>query len=145
VCPGTPVSIPLGTTILLASNGNSTVGFNNDFSGSCSLPPGGADRVYQLTPQVSGTMTVSVGFGADGVTSICDVNITDPGCWDRVLYARTACTDAATELACSDVSATTVETITFPVTAGTPYFVFVDGFDDQSYSSGVFNLKITLQ
>jgi nitrous oxidase accessory protein NosD len=146
LCLGTPVSVPSGTTILTASDGNTTIGFNNDFSGTCSIPPGGPDRVYQLTPQVSGTMTVSVGFGADGATPICDVDITDPGCWDRVLYVRTICTDdtAPAQLGCSDNGTLNVETLTFPVVAGTPYFVFVDGYDDQFYSSGIFNLVIKL-
>lgn len=146
LCPGTSVSIPSGTTTLAASDGNTTIGFNNDFSGTCSLPPGGPDRVYQLIPEVSGTLTASVGLNANGVP-ICDLDFSDPGCWDRVLYARTGCDDAspAAELACSDKGALDVETITFPVTANTPVFVFVDGFDDQSYSSGVFNLVITLQ
>jgi nitrous oxidase accessory protein NosD len=144
-CPGTSVSIPGGTTILPASDGNTTIGFNNDFSSKCSLPPGGPDRVYQIIPQITGTMTASVGFGPDGATPICAVDITDPGCWDRVLYARSTCGDAATELSCSDKGALDVETITFPVTANTPVFLFVDGYDNQSYSSGVFNLAITLQ
>jgi hypothetical protein len=146
-CPGTVVPIPRGNTTLLASEGNTTVGFANDHSGTCSFPPGGPDRVYQVIPQITGTMTVSIGFEEDGVTPICASNIMDPGCWDRVIYARTTCGDesGATELDCADGGAADVETITFPVTADTPVFVFVDGYDDQYYSSGVFNLLFHLQ
>jgi hypothetical protein len=145
VCNGTPVSVPLGTITLLASSGNSTIGYTDNYAGTCTPAVGGRDRVYQLTPQASGTMTVKLGAGTDGVTPICSVDLLDPGCWDGALYARSTCTDALTQLACSDRGAVQIETITFPVIAATPYWVFVDGYDNQYYSSGPFNLVITLQ
>ena len=140
-----PLSIPAGTTIVPGSGSDSTNGYANDYSGSCSFPPGGPDRVYAVTPTASGNLTVSIGYAADGTTDICAVNVNDPGCWDRVIYARTSCTDAATELACGDLGAFNVEKITFAVTAGTTYYVFVDGYDDQYYSAGPYNLVFKLQ
>jgi len=144
-CPGAAVSIGAGTTIVPVSGSDTTNGYTDDTFGSCSLTAGGADRVYAVTPTASGTLTVSVGYASNGTTDICAANINDVGCWDRVLYARTTCTDTATELGCSDKGALDVETITFAVTAGTTYYVFVDGYDGGWYSQGPYNLVFKLQ
>jgi len=167
-CPGQAVMVPAGKTILAASMGTSTYGFKDDYFGSCAVADGavpapdggttsglsdgtgGLDRVFQLTPAKSGTMTVSVGYQIDGVTSSCATSMTAVGCWSSVLYARSNCNAAAPELACAlGVSATMTDivpaTISFDVTANTPYWVFVDGFDNQPYSYGLFNLILNLQ
>ena len=65
-------------------------------------------------------------------------------CWDRALYARTECSLPGSELGYSDNGMPNVEAIAFPVIAATPYFVFVDGYDDQPYSAGPFHLRIDL-
>lgn len=147
-CQGTPFSIPTGRTILAASGGNTTIGFHDDYQGTCSQPTlGGPDRVYQFTPQKTGTLTVAIGYNEDGLTTTCDAGLTTPGCWDYVLYARNDCPNAAAgaELDCSDVNGVGVETISFPVTVNTPYWVIVDGYDNGSYSSGPFSLVVDLQ
>jgi hypothetical protein len=146
-CNGEPFSIPVGKTILAASAGNTTLGFTDDYQGTCSQALGGPDRVFQFTPQKTGTMTVTIGYNADGTTVTCSAGIDTPGCWDYVLYARNNCPDAAAgaELDCSDVNGPDIETISFPVTINTPYWVIVDGYDDQSYSTGPFSLLVDLQ
>lgn len=150
-CPGQAVAIPAGTTILPASMGMSTYGFKDDYIGSCNQGPGGLDRVFQLTPAKSGTMTVSVGYETDGATPTCTVEgMTGPGCWASMLYARTSCGTASTEVAgaCAvGVNGLNIvpTTISFPVTANTPYWVFVDGYDNQDYSYGPFNFIVKLQ
>jgi hypothetical protein len=149
-CPGQAIAVPHGTTIVAESAGTSTYGFQDDYAGSCLASSGGTtggrDRVFQITASASGTLTVSVGYAADGVTSTCATNQQAPDCWPAVLYARSTCATASTELACAaGISGTAVApaVITFPVTVGTPYWVIVDGFDAQSY--GPFNLVLVLQ
>lgn len=145
-CPGELVRVFAGTTVLTAVDGNSTYGFADDYEGSCSYYPGGVDRVYQLVPAQSGTMTVSVGYEVDGTTSFCAADLWDSRCWGYQLYVRSSCEDAASELGCAMDSdwPFKAESLSLPVTAGSPYFVFVDGYDEGSYSMGVFNLVISL-
>jgi hypothetical protein len=155
VCPGQAVSIPVGTTKLTEAEGISTYGFNDDYTASAACraasfaSTGGLDRVFQLTPTTSGTMTVSVGYATDGVTDECAASMTAPTCWARVLYARTTCVDAASEIACTvglDANSDYVPAvISFSVTANTPYWVIVDGYDGGDYSYGPFNLIVSLK
>src|SRR5262249_45607980 len=72
-CPGPAHHVPAGTNQLLASiaQGTSLYGFKDDYVGSCKDYTGGLDRVFQLTPQKTGVMNVSVGFEADGTTEAC--------------------------------------------------------------------------
>jgi hypothetical protein len=160
-CPGQAVAVSAGTTVLTASQGMSTYGFVDDYLGSCgggtqlasatageSDGTGGVDRVFQVTPAQSGTLTVSVGYETDGVTSICGENMNLAACWFSALYARTACDDGATEQACTlgyNESGIDPSTISFAVAAGTPYWVFVDGYNSQNYCYGPFNLVLSLQ
>jgi hypothetical protein len=149
-CPGQAVAVPAGTTILTASSGLSTYGFTDDYRGSCDPASGGPDRVFQLTPIASGTLTVSIGYQTDGVTASCGAAQTGPFCWSSVLYARSTCGTSSTELACTlgvdAVSSDAIPaTISFAVTANTPYWVFVDGYDGTSSSDGLFNLIVKLQ
>jgi hypothetical protein len=150
------VAVPLSTalapfTIVPASAGTSTYGYADDYTGSCTHYPGGRDRVFKLTPVGGTSMTVSVGYQADGVTSACVVTDPSPSdCWAHVVYARTTCTDTTSEIAntCVDNFAgdpTAPVAVTFPVTTGSSYYFFVDGYDDQNYSYGPFNLIVKLQ
>jgi hypothetical protein len=146
-CPGEVVAVPLGATLLAADEGHFTFGYEDDADGSCAMQMGGDDRVYQLVPAADGMMTVSIGYEADGMTPTCDVGVTLPGCWPRVLYARSDCADPGAEVACAldTLQPMAPESITFPVTAATPVFVFVDGYDVQDYSHGTYNLHLDLQ
>jgi cysteine-rich repeat protein len=145
LCPGESIPVTAAGVTLLASEGHTTYGYTDDYIGSCAAGEGGVDRIYQIVPEVAGNVTITVGLSEDGMTPACDVDVNGPTCWDPVLYVRTTCDDTGTELDCSDgVDGTEPETITFPVTAGTPYFVFVDGFDSAYYSLGPFNLFISL-
>jgi hypothetical protein len=137
----------MGATLLAADQGQFIYGYADDADGSCETLMGGDDRVYQLVPAAAGTMTVRIGFEPDGVTTSCSVDVASPGCWPRVLYARSDCADPTAEIACAldPLQPMAPATISFPVTAGTPAFVFVDGYDDQDYSHGTYNLHIDLQ
>ena len=134
--PGTtfiPAAAPLPTTLGALNNAN----------GSCQLDPSifgpdytyAADHVYRVRSTVTGTMTITVGLGLDGVPSCgpdVDVEPALPypaGCWDRSLYVRQGTCGAGTELDCSeDDSFWKPEVVTFAVVPNTGYFVFVDGW-----------------
>jgi len=165
-CPGQAVpsattQLPIGTTTLLETSGMSTYGFKDDYYGSCgggkgaatdggsangvSNGAGGVDRVFQVIPASTGTLTASVGYQADGVTSSC-ADVFAPDCIGLLIYARSTCNSGSTELGCKENPATFgPATISFPVTAGTPYFIFVDGYDSGNYSYGPFNLSLNLK
>jgi hypothetical protein len=148
-CPGESITVPGGTTVLAASMGYSTYGYKDDYTGSCGFGgdgSGGRERVFQIKPTKSGMLKVSVGYKPDGTTPECS-DIYSMSCWDYVLYARTTCDLTATELGCSDSTDWfEPETLTFPVVANVPVFVFVDGLDnDPVFSTGPFNLVINLQ
>jgi hypothetical protein len=154
VCNGQMLAVPVGTTILPMTMGMSTYGFKDDYittkcqSGTNGAQVGGKDRVFQLVPAASGTITVKVGYDVDGTTDFCVANMFDPRCWISSLYARSTCADANTELACSvGVNGGNIKanSISFPVVANTPYWVFVDGYDTMSYSYGPFNFIVQLQ
>lgn len=146
-CPGEAVAITGGTVVLPASQGYATYGFTDNHDGSCAWDVGGRDRIFQVTPSKSGMLTVSVGYETDGTTPTCTKDLFNAGCWDYVLYARTTCATDTTELGCSNgANWSDPEKLTFPVTANTPYFIFVDGNDpDPVISTGPFNLVVTLQ
>jgi len=148
LCPGEAHALTTEGLRLLASEGNTTYGFADDYNGSCNGETvgmaGGVDRVYQITPEVDGTVTATVGLTEDGQSPVCSAEPQSAGCWDMVLYVRTACGDNASELDCSDLDGISAESVTFSATAGTPYWIIVDGFDDTAYSQGPFNLSVTL-
>lgn len=120
-----------------------TTGFTDNYSSTgCPAKPGGPDRVYQIVPEVSGTMTVSVGYDEDGMTSVCDKDAQGVGCFNRVLYVRTTCSDEGTEITCSDAGPLSPESVTFEVTEFNQYYVIVDGASAEDF--GQFNLFISL-
>lgn len=144
ICPGQGIAIDEGMTRLLASDGFTTLGYTDDYDGSCVGDFGGLDRVIAITPAVSGLLTVEIGYEEDG-SDICVENADDPRCWDYGIYLRTTCLDADSEPVggCSDDGAVP-ETVTATVVADTPIFLFVDGYDGMDYSQGPFDLDITL-
>ncbi len=133
-----------GFTLPLSGNGNGpwtgvlsldTSTLNANYSGTC----GGTskDGVVVVTPPISGKLTAKF----TGFT------------YQPVLYARTTCNDASTEpllstgtttRACDDDALTWLSNfrdIQFKVTAGTPYYLFLDGYE---FQSGVGRLNVTV-
>jgi hypothetical protein len=143
-CPGTGNVYTVPSTGLTIPD-HYTTGFADEYTPmGCATPgSGGPDRVYQLVPDIDGMMTVKVGYDVDGTTSVCDQDPENTGCFDRVLYARTACNDMASELACANAGAYSPESITFPVTALNQYYIFVDGGEKASF--GTYTLFVDLQ
>ncbi len=148
LCNGEPLFPAQGLALMGTSNTN---GYGDDYiwapTASCQgTEVGGHDRVYRVTPQISGTLTATVGLGPDCQTSICASEGTcAPGCWDYVLWATDAndCGNALNQLDCSDDFNAGPETISFPVTAASDYHIFVDGYD--AFEFGTFNLCIDIQ
>lgn len=161
------ISIALNQVIHV-SNGPpypSTINAQNNGRGSCQDPPDNMtffdspDEVYKVVPSASGTLKATVGRDENEV-AFCGPDETmepatpyPPGCWDRALFARTA-SCAGTELACANTYGPPnysggfwdVEEITFPVTAGQSYIVFVDGgYDDGlGFDRGNYVLRLEL-
>jgi hypothetical protein len=102
---GTPFPIPAaGGSHSFQMNGNSTT------SGSCG--GGGVDRYHVWTPTTSGTATAS----------LWTINNWFPA----VVYVR-AGSCGGPQLACDNrTNNFPTPTISFPVTAGTPYYIVVD-------------------
>ena len=125
----TPVTIPAGGGIIPGK----TTGAASANAGSCdaSVSP---ENVFQWTPNVSGTALVKT----------CDPAVTN---FDTVLYVREAVCLSGTERACNNdtpgCDTTTMagkgSNVSFSVTAGTTYFIFVDGV---AGASGNFTLTV---
>jgi len=107
-----------------------------NYAASC----GGSSRdgVVVVTPPISGKLTA---------------RLTGSNTYQPVLYGRATCGDAASELkvststttlACDDDApsfGTNIRETNFKVTAGTPYYIFIDGY---GMMSGIGRLNVTV-
>ena len=120
-CPGLPVHVFGPATTVSGS----TASYTDFDQGSCG---GGSakDRFYQVVPEKTGTLHAVVTSAS----------------FDAVLYARTTCLDTSKEVACSDVIGKGGESFDVAVTAGTPIWIAVDGYQTQS---GTFDLELSIQ
>lgn len=98
-----------------------------NYAGSC----GGSSKegVVVVTPPINGKLTAKL----TGIS------------YQPILYARTTCNDPVTEKACDDdapTPSTASRDITISgVVAGTPYYLFVDGYNG---ASGLARLNVTV-
>jgi cysteine-rich repeat protein len=137
VCPGPAATVTTRSPLVL--NGY-TLGYTDDYAAACGAVEGGPDRVYAFTPQVDGTL---------------DVTLTPAnGSFDAVLSVYATCAaDMALDglLACSDVeSPGAAEHVSLPVVMNSLYYVVVDGYGDAQRidelpNSGAFELVVGLQ
>jgi hypothetical protein len=114
--------------IAIRANGvytGTTLGRANDYSPGtatgCALGTTAPDVVYSITARTTGTITAT----------------TCGSSYDTFLYVSTSCGSSTT---CSDDSCGLQSSISFPVTAGTTYYLIVDGY---SVSSGPYVLNIS--
>ncbi len=103
----------------------STASLDADYSGAC----GGSarDGVVHIVPAISGVLRAKM-----------------RGMPNATVYARTICNDPSSELFKSSAStcpSVIHDTVTFSVTAGADYYVFVDGLDG---ATGVPTLDVTI-
>jgi cysteine-rich repeat protein len=120
-CPGTAITLTTaGLTI-----SDDTTGANNTTG---QLPCGGGssgDLIYEITPEQDGTVVATL-----------------EGQFATLLYARSACPgNNGSEIACDSTPG--AATITVDVTAGDPFYLFVDGFGGQA-EEGPFTLTLEL-
>jgi len=110
-CPGVPLTLS-GSGVRFGTMTLDTSKLTHSFSGKCN--GSGPEGVVQITPDVSGTLVARA------------IPI---GSWLPSLYARSQCTDPATDvqtLACTSYDPTKLTTT---VTAGKPLWLFLDGID----------------
>lgn len=111
VCPGEVIVLsPVANDVQLGTIGGTTTNVLPQYGASC----GGsaAEAVFSVTPAVSGQLTATLASD-----------------FDALLHARSACDDAASELACEDGSLSSEpEVVSFEVVAGQPVYLFVDGY-----------------
>jgi len=126
-----PVALAAGTTTLQGD----TTGGGAHAEGTCASA--GPDRIYAVTPSVNGYLTANLSRAATTYAS--------------VLYASTACSDASpvTATLCADsVDPMGVQTLfggevlSFQVSAGTTYYVYVDGAT--AATGGAYSLGLDL-
>jgi len=161
IAPGQSKKIPA-----IASDVRSTINASDSGTGSCQIFPDpqwdlfpSADHVYRITPSASGQVTVKLGNDANGVPFCGADQSVEPtwpypvGCYDRSIHVREAdCEDVGAEVACaeSQVSWWAPEELTFAVSAGSDYYVFVDGWVSfgpgiESDDVGEYVLEIDMQ
>ncbi len=126
-CPGQAVSFTGSGTEDRTASASGDTGADADSASATCTGSGQNDAVYAFTPDIDGAMTVA---------------LSDPG-FDGGLYVRTTCDDSGSQVVCSDANGLgKKESVTFKVTAGTTYYVFVDGYDSPlaGSQSGPFTL-----
>lgn len=156
-CPGTAVTIDLNDTAYFPPSAPtySTIGSVDDYinvdmeTGPCfqEIAAGGPEQVFEITPTASGTLTVRTAHDAMGASPCgpdpMNPDFSDPFCVDRVLYIRSGPCATGTQLACTNINTTTWETsVSTAVVAGTPYYVFVDGYN--TGAAGPYVLEVNL-
>jgi hypothetical protein len=152
-CPGQDVSVTSPTSVKLSGAEHNTCALTDNQIGTCaSNNAGGREAVYHVVPTNAGTLTFTVGRDANGneACSVCGAACA-PVCGDcfvPILYARKGACEgvAAVEEDCfyDDTFATTVATISVPVSAGEDVWVFVDSNSDATvdYTAGPYILEI---
>jgi len=155
MCPGGLITIGKGDSFQLGpyNNGSGQHNEANTVTADCVSAAVGPEDVFHITPTGDGTLTAQIGHDETGTALYCDTFPND--CGDFVMYLRkNMCdsADAADQLLCSDFTDNPnspfgfdeLLTITVPVTAGTDYWLVVDGLDD-TYGIGGYYLQIQLQ
>jgi len=129
-CPGKPLDIYLSGGEV--SEPDTTHYSGAYYSSYCGVGDGsGNDTVYQLNPDASGTLRVTLRNLSDG--------------FDGVLYLRSDCDEPATVLTCVDEEGLGgEESLLYGVGAGEAdsYFLFVDGSD---VTEGDYELGLSLE
>jgi hypothetical protein len=135
-CPSacaSPVFMDNGSVF---SGDTTQAGTANSTRGSCTGPNPGDETnggtgftpevAFYFIPPINGTLHIELTSGPN----------TDLG-----LYVRAVCEEKATELTCNDPAGVGgVDVIDLPVGQGSPYFIFVDGYQSLNAGAGPFTL-----
>ncbi len=103
-----------------------TVGSPDAATAQCGGGAQSAENVHVFVPEAAGVYCVTTARSA----------------YDTVLHVRTACADAASEIACNDdneIAGGTRSALELDAVAGTPYFIYVDGY---GASVGAYQLRV---
>ncbi|MDB5218280.1 MAG: Multiple EGF-like-domain protein 3 precursor, partial [Myxococcaceae bacterium] len=126
-CPGHALTLSgIGADPRVGALTVNTAPLAANYGGSC----GGNSKegVVVVTPPISGTLTAKL-TGID---------------YQPVLYVRSTCIEPTTQLACASDAPTPssfTRNVTFTVLAGTPYYLFVDGYNG---GAGTARLNVTV-
>jgi hypothetical protein len=119
----TPRPLAVGTT----ASGDTGGGNDHGPGVGCMQNAEAPDLIYVVVPDTDGTLVLSL-------TSE----------WDGGLYVRTACDEPSSEIVCIDsLGENATEVLQVAVTAGTPLYVYVDGYTTES--SGYYELTSALE
>lgn len=121
-CPGLPAHVWPASTLNITG---STATYAGEYA-STGCTGSGPERVYAVTSHVSGTMTAKI--------------TASWGTGSPLLYVRSGACASGTEMACVNKNSATPDTLTWPVTTGTTYSLFVDGFNS---GKGPFTLQLS--
>ena len=123
-CPTGPQSCvsPTAITDFGVSTGATLPG-TSSAAGSC-VDSSGTEAVFAFTPPTSGTVCMR----------------TRGSSFNTLLYARSSCANAASEITCNDNGRNQQSEISFSAVAGQTYFIFVDGV---SGANGSYVLAVT--
>jgi cysteine-rich repeat protein len=107
-CPGKALALTgSGNDTRVGTVSSSIANLCPDYKGSCQSNTT-KDAVWAVTPDCDGLLKAET---------------TNPGAFDPMLHARSSCTEASSELGCSDAGSTDV--VSFPVFSGKTYYLFV--------------------
>ena len=123
-CPTGPQSCvsPIVITDFGVSTGATLPG-TSSAAGSC-VDSSGTEAVFAFTPPTTGTVCMR----------------TRGSSFNTLLYARSSCANAASEITCNDNGRNQQSEISFSTVAGQTYFIFVDGV---SGATGSYVLAVT--
>jgi hypothetical protein len=124
VCGAIP-AIPLG------EQRGSTVDAGADRTGGCGRSAASPDTIFRWRAAAAGPVCVRTA-GSD---------------FDTVLYVRTACDDAGSQVACNDdveIGVDPTSQLSFEAIADTDYYIIVDGYDSFANGFSAGNFVLTL-
>jgi hypothetical protein len=110
ICLNIPAACSAATAATLGSNAGDTTGAPDGMDSGCS---DGGERVFSFTPSTSGSMDLTLSSATDQ-----GVSVRSPEC--AQIGDEVGCVD--------DFGGGTDETLSVPVTAGTTYFIIVEGY-----------------
>ena len=123
-CPTGPQSCVSPTVITdFGVSTGATLPGTSSAAGSC-VDSSGTEAVFAFTPPTSGTVCMR----------------TRGSSFNTLLYARSSCANAASEITCNDNGRNQQSEISFSAVAGQTYFIFVDGV---SGANGSYVLAVT--
>jgi hypothetical protein len=108
-----PIPLAIGDTVSgdTSDNGDSGAG------GGCLAQADTLDEIYVVTPDVSGTLVLTISSD-----------------WDSGIYVRGTCDDPGSEIGCVDQQGGgTDELLQVSVEGGSTYYVIVDGYTAEHY------------